>query len=231
MAQCNEHPCTDNSTVVIITDSRGYGLQTELDKIVKREGSNMNFQVFVWRGRGISGAVKKTSKQLIWMAPALILVSAGICDVTHLDKHSRQISLSDDNVEEAVQRYEGLMDIIRHHLTVFLSERPFKVVFCELIGANIAKYNNQDSTHYQQEQLDETVTEINTKIAAFNKENKVPTPWIAKTVQHNKKSGSKVARYQKLCEDGLHYGDELKVKIADILYNYVVKFSSQNDQA
>lgn len=190
--------------IVIITDSRGYGLQAELDGITKREGTNINFQVFVWRGRGIAGAVKETSKQLVWMAPTYIIVTAGICDITYLDRNSRQISMTDTSPEEAIQRYDGLMDTIRHHLSIFLTEKPFKVVFCELIGADIAKYNGQVHTHHQQEQLEETILGINTKIAAFNKGNRVPTPWIAKTVHHNKKSKTKVSRYQKLSEDGLH---------------------------
>lgn len=134
--------------------------------------------------------------------------------------------MADESSEEAVQRYEGQMDIIRHHLSVFLTEKPFKVVFCELIGADIAKYNKQAQPHHQQDQLEETILGINTRIAAFNKENNVPTPWIAKTVHHNKKSKTKVSRYQKLSEDGLHYGEDLKLKIATILHNYVAKFTT-----
>lgn len=218
---------TNKGPVVIITDSRGYGLQAELDRIAKKEGSRLNIQVFIWKGRGITGAVKETSKQLTWIAPNLIIVSAGICVITQLDRNTQQISMMDDNKEEAVLRYEGQMDIIRHHLSIFLTEKPFKLAFCEVIGADIAKYNNQAQPHHQQEQLDETVIEVNTKIAAFNKENQVPMPWIAKTVHHNKKSRTKVARYQKLGPDGLHYSEELKVKIAGMLYDYVAKFYSK----
>lgn len=224
MAQSNVGPSQSGETVVIITDSRGFGFQAELDKIGRREGSNVNIQVFTWRGRGITGSVKETSKQLIWMAPSLIIVSAGICDITHRDRNSRQISIADENIDQAVQRYEGQMDIIRHHLSVFLTEKPYKLVFCELIRADITKYNNQDYVHPHQEQLDETVLRINTRIAAFNKENSVPTPWIAKTVHHNKKSGPKVVRYQKLSEDGLHYSEGLRERIVEILHKYVINF-------
>lgn len=216
--------CTGYGPAVIITDSRGFGLQTELDRINKRKETNLSIQVFVWKGRGITGAVKETTKQLVWIAPSLIIISAGICDITQLDRNTRQISMMDENKEEAVLRYEGQMDIIRHHLSVFLTEKPFKVVFCEVIGADIAKYNCQVQPHQQQEQLNETVLQINAKIAAFNKENRVPTPWIAKSVHHNKKSKTKVARYQKLGPDGLHYGEELKVKIASMLSDYVFKY-------
>lgn len=82
MAQAKEIDSLSGRQIVIITDSRGLGLQSELDRINKIEGTNLNIQVFVWQGRGITGAVKETWKQLIWMAPSLIIVSAGICDIT-----------------------------------------------------------------------------------------------------------------------------------------------------
>lgn len=213
--------------VVIITDSRGYGLQADIDIIIQREGLEVNIQVFVWKGCGIAAAVKKTSKQLIWMAPSLVLIFAGICDVTDLNRETWQISLQDENPDETIMRYEGLMDTVRHHLTIFLTERSFKVVFCELIGADMARYNKMDHAHHQQDQLDATIIGINTKIAAFNKENCMPTPWTAKTVHHNKKSRTKVARYQKLGPDGLHLGDELREKLAGVMVNYVTKYSGQ----
>lgn len=184
---------TSKGSAVIITDSQGFGLQDAIDNIIKREGADINIQVFVWRGRGIASATKETSKQLIWMAPDLIVVAAVICDVTELNRETRQIRLADDAMEDTVLRYEGLMDTIRHHLTVFLTERPYKLTFCELIGADMAKFNKQEQPHHQQTQLDETVLEINTRIVAFNKENGVATPWTARSVHHNKKSNSKVA--------------------------------------
>lgn len=218
---------TSKGPVVIIADSRGFGLQDEIDKIVKREGSDINVQVFVWRGRGIASATKETSKQLIWIAPSIIIIFAGICDVTVLNKETRQISLADEVQEETVLRYEGLMDIIRHHLSIFLTERPYKLIFCELIGADMAKYNKQEQPHPQQPQLDEMVLEINARIVAFNKDNGVATPWTARSVHHNKKSKTKVARYQKLGPDGLHLSEELKEKLADVLFKYVKKAISE----
>lgn len=223
MATGGNGDLTRKGSVVIITDSRGMGLQQEIDRIAKREDADMNIQVFVWRGRGIASATKETSKQLIWIAPSLVIILAGICDVTALDRETRQISLVDEAQEETVLRYEGLMDTIRHHLSVFLTERPYKLVFCELIGADMARYNKQEQPHPQQSQLDEMVLEINARIVGFNKENGVATPWTAKSVHHNKKSKTKVARYQKMGPDGLHFSEELKEKVAEVLYKYVKK--------
>lgn len=64
--------------VVIVTDSRGFGFQDEIDKLIKQDGTEISVQVFVWRRRGIASAVKETSKQLVWIAPSLIVVFEGI---------------------------------------------------------------------------------------------------------------------------------------------------------
>lgn len=140
-------------SVAIITDSRGFGLQDDLDYICKREKLEINIQVFVWKGKGIVEAVKHTTKQLIRMAPRLVIIFAGICDVTQLDRDRWEISMADPNVEETVNRYEGQMDIIRHYLTLNLTEKRWSLAFCDLIGADIAKFNKTDQVHPQQDQM------------------------------------------------------------------------------
>lgn len=207
--------------VVIITDSRGFGLQSIIDRIEKEKQTDYKIQIFVWKGRGITGAVRETSKQMIWLAPRLVIVFAGICDVTMLNRDTRRLTMADSTPEEAISRYVGQMDSIRHHLTIMLTERPFKLAFCELIGADLAAYNRIDYEHPQQKQLEEVILGINAGIVGFNVSNDMPTPWTAREVHHQKKSKTKVSRYQKLAEDGLHLSDELKEKLARTLYMYV----------
>lgn len=139
--------------VAIITASRGYGLQDDLDYICKWEKRNVNIQVFVWKGKGIVEATKQTTQQLIWLAPRLVIIFAGICDVTQLDRDRWEISMTDMNVEETVDRYDGQMDIIRHYLSLNLTERPWSLAFCELIGADISKFNRLNQVHPQQDQM------------------------------------------------------------------------------
>lgn len=208
--------------VALITDSRGFGLQNELDNIERLEKLDLKIQVFVWKGRGITGAIRETSKQLVWLAPSLVMVFAGICDITSLNRTTRKLTMADPSQEEAVMRYDGQMDFIRHHLTIVLTEKPFKLVFCEMIGADLAKYNQDTQIHPQQEDV---VSSINTKIVAFNTSNGMPTPWTSRVVHHQKKSKMKVSRYQKLAPDRLHLSEELKGKLANIIYKYVAKYA------
>lgn len=137
--------------------------------------------------------------------------------------------MADTTLEEAIDRYEGQMDYIRHHLSIVLTEKVHKVVFCEVIGADLAKFNKMDQPHPQQGQMAEVILGVNLKIAAFNESNGMPTPWTAKDVHHNKKSKTKVSRYQKLAEDGLHLSEELKGKLAKTLHKYIGKVKNKDN--
>lgn len=214
--------------VVIITDSRGQGLQEEMDAIERREETDHKIQLFVWKGRGITGAIRESSIQLVWIAPSLIIVYAGICDVTSLNRSTWKISMADLTPDEAISRYEGQMDYIRHHLSIVLTEKPHKIFFCEIVGADLAKFNKSDPPHPSQAQMEEVVLGINSKITAFNESNGMPTPWTAREVHHNKKSKSKVSRYQKLAQDGLHLSEELREKLANTLYKYICKIKQRD---
>lgn len=161
------------------------------------------------------------------MAPNLILVFAGICDVTELNRHTRELSLADPTPEETISRYDGQMDIIHHHLSIVLTEKEYKLAFCEVIGADMGKYNRSEQKHPQQDQLEEIILGLNMKIVAFNTDNQMPTPWTAKDIHHNKKSKTKVSRYHKLGDDGLHLSEDLRMKIANTFYKYVIKLKTE----
>lgn len=204
--------------IVIIADSRGAGLQAEIDSLNK---GKHKISVFVHKGKGIVEAVKLTSKTLVWMAPDHVIVLAGICDVTQIDRTTRVVSLREMNKDLLIDRFKGQMDIIRHHLSIFLTEKKHKLTFCHVIGMDLALYNHQPGEHPHQTLLDEMITDVNHSITAFNEENEVITPWTAKEVHRNKKGGKKSARYQKLAPDGLHLTDEMREKWAALLINVI----------
>lgn len=207
--------------VVIVADSRGKGLQQDLD-LLNSEGS-INIKVLVKKGRGIAELIRDTSKDLIWMAPSQIYVLAGICDITALDRENMTVSLQEDTIETLVGKVEGSMDAARHHLSIMLIEKPYKLIFCPTVGMDMAKYNRIEDRHTQQDLLDEMVVCMNHTIIAFNKTNKVLTPWINKDIHHNKKGGRKTTRYYKLADDGLHLSDEIREKWASTLYDAILK--------
>lgn len=69
-------------SVVIISDSRGAGLQNEIN-LLNEKGYQV--KVLVYKGRGMAQAVREATNKLIWMKPNHVLILAGICDITRKD--------------------------------------------------------------------------------------------------------------------------------------------------
>lgn len=66
---------TRGKNVVVIADLRGQGIQDKLQTI---KNDSYSVKVLVWRGRGVKEAVKESKQQLIWTAPDIIIILAGI---------------------------------------------------------------------------------------------------------------------------------------------------------
>lgn len=158
-------------------------------------------------------AVRECAKLLTWMAPDLVIIAVGICDITQKDRSSKLVTLQEETTNVVVQKIESNMDTIRHHLRVNLMERPYKLVFCHITGMDIGRYNKQPTEHPQQDQVNEIISEVNHAITTFTVGNNVLTPWLAKDIHMNKSkcSGLKACRYHRLNEDGLHLTDDLEV--------------------
>lgn len=168
-------------------------------------------------------AVKESKKQLVWMAPNIIVVLAGICDLTVRDKVTKQVSLSFDTADLAVDMFVGRMDIIHHFLTINLTERAFKLIFSQVVGMDMGVYNGPPYPHQQQQLLDSVIHRLNIEIAAWNKIQNVATPWIANDIHHNRKDGQKIVRYQRLASDSLHLTEELKQRWVTYLHRAILK--------
>lgn len=214
------NPLTTVNRIAIVTDSRGQGLQEELNRVNLK---GYTIKVFVKKGCGIAQAVRETSKSLVWMAPDIIIVLAGICDVTQLNRSQWTVSLQDEDINCTIDGIVGCMDATRHHLSIVLTEKPHRIIFGHIVGMDIAKFNRSEQKHPQQDTLDEMITQVNHHITAFNKENAMLTPWTSQDIHRNKKGGRKTTRYYKLAEDGLHLSNEIREKWAAIIYNVIVK--------
>lgn len=221
MAEARLKPCTDRKCrVIIIADSRGAGLQSEID--ILNDG-NYDIKVIIRKGRGMTQAVIESTNKLMWTRPDQIVVLAGICDITRKDRITKMVSLQDSDADLILGRIDNSLGEIEHHLSLKLTERSYTVTFCPITGMDIAKYNGLVAEHPDQENLDRIIVEVNKAIIARNSMNHVVTPWTASEVHYNKKGGRKKTRYYKLASDGLHLSDTLKEKWARILYNAIVQ--------
>lgn len=208
------------SKVVIITDSRGAGLQQKMDLL---KGKNYSAKVIVWRGKGVTAGVKDSRRNLDWIGPDIIIVLAGICDVTSLDRTTRIATVTTPDIDKMVEDYEYMMETVQHHIKVMTVGPVPKLAFGQLIGMDLAVFNRRKEVDTNQEILDNGILRINAAIAAFNSKNGASTPWLATDVHHNRKNGRKITRYHRLAEDGIHLTDDLKDKWAVALDKAIKK--------
>lgn len=204
--------------VVIITDSRGVGLQNEIELL---NDKYYDIRVLIYKGRGMAQAVREATNKFLWFAPDQVIVLAGICDITQKNRETKLVSLQDSRAEDALHRIKDYMSEIKHHLAVRLTEKPYLLTFCPITGTEMATYNNQEHKHPDQDILDATIESVNQSIIAFNLVNNVATPWTASDVHHNMKGGRKKTRYYILAEDGLHLNDSMREKWVATIYSVV----------
>lgn len=166
----------------------------------------------MYKGKGIIDAVRASKTKLLWWTPRMIIIMNGICDVTWLDRQTRQVGLK-TNKSQAVTEYKESMDIVNHHIKILLDGNPVKVIFAQIVGLDIAKHNQELSPNPEQVELDATINSINVEIDSFNSGNDVISPWLARDIHKNTKAQKK-SRYYKLGEDGVHLTPDLKKKWA-----------------
>lgn len=213
-------PADTKYSVVIISDSRGVGLQNKLELLNDR---HYDIRALVFKGRGMAQATREATNKLIWYAPDQVIILAGICDITRKNRETKLVSMQDKRPEDALYRIKDYMSEIKHHLAVRLTEKQFLLTFCPVTGMEIATYNKQAMKHPDQDTLDATIECVNQAITTINMASKVATPWTASDVHHNLKGGRKKTRYYKLSEDGLHLNDTLRGKWAATIYSVINK--------
>lgn len=205
--------------VLVICDSRGNDLQQYVDLIPT---PSFNIKVVSYSGKGIIDAVRSAKEIIAWRAPSIILILNGLCDVTHLDRGSRMVSLAHNTCPMLVQDYLESMDIASHFIRILLDGTKCQVVFAQIVGMDMAKWNNLPHPHHHQDLLDTAIHAINIEINCFNAGRDAVTPWLARDVHHNNK-GRWRSRYNRLAEDGVHLSDYLKPRWAAEIVSAIIK--------
>lgn len=173
---------------VIITDSRGGGLQDEILRIIP---NHIAVKV-LYPGRGIIQAVKESEKLLNWWQPQQIYIMNGICEITERDRESKLVALRDPLVNTAVASYVQSMDTVSHFLKILLDGHQYQLIFSEIVGMDMATYNGTQYPHVHQATLNAIIHGVNAEVTAWNNARSVVTPWLAKEVHRNKKNGQKI---------------------------------------
>ena len=187
------------------------------------------------KGAGYELAVIKSLNAIKSLRPDLIIIMAGICDLTWRDKITKITSIRYKNSEETVQH---VVDAAKAAHDLLRATNDYKISFATLTGIDLADYNhpprknmtsdeyktytiNQKQPHEDQNTLNKAIIEINRQLTSINQANGVPTAWTAGVV-HNYFRGKYHHYYVKLV-DGCHADDRTKIEWAKRLTKALVR--------
>lgn len=226
-----------NMKTMLITDSRGRGLQPYLDSVIPP--SSPSVRVITHPGAGLELAVLKSLRAVRDYKPQIIIIAAGVCDLTWKNRANKMINLRhrdvDGNVDHVMSSMKAAYDLIR-------AEGTHKVTFATLTGVDLADSNNparrhmnnaqyveynmqHKTTHSAQITLNRAILKINKKIGAFNRANNVNTVWLAGLV-HAYIKGTYHHYYRRLY-DGCHLDDKTKAAWARQIVKSISRITMQ----
>lgn len=200
--------------VLIISDSRGRRLQALL------EGLNPNFavRVLVHPGAGLELVVLKSISTLRDLKPDLVLVFAGVCDLTWKNKQNKKVGLRHSNIQDNVDQ---VMGAVKSSHDLLKTVGTFKISYTTITGVDLTDYNQKSrigmsdseydlyrasiTQHRDQGILNDSIIAINKRIVKFNKNCGTRTTWTAGVV-HAYANKSYHHHYRRL-RDGCHPND------------------------
>ena len=216
------------STVVILADSRGRGLETLLCDFPRH-----SISVLVFPGAGLHRLKEYAVSYFERHQADQLYILAGICDITICDKKTKITTLRSTDSHTTLQNF----DILAKSLLACIEDicPSLKIVLCPIIGIDLLRYNHQQgcspslsgNVHPPQKLLNDVVVEINRLVTSINERNRVVTPWLAREVHHRCK-GRYRHYYQKLA-DGCHLTDDLRVTWSQVLIEAVDKNCGSKD--
>lgn len=177
---------------LIITDSRGLGLQ----RLIEEMGEYRRLRVMVHSGAGYELATLKSIQTIKDMKPDLVIIMVGICDLTWRNRINKITSLRYSNVRDAVAH---VIDAARAAHSLLQEMGNHKISFATVTGIDLTDYNDTSRkymtaeeykihcastkiTHREQNTLNDAVLEINKQLTKLNAANSVPTVWTAGVV-------------------------------------------------
>lgn len=208
----------DSHHTIVIADSRGRGLQEMLcERLVTG-----TVRVMVHCGAGAELAVLKSLSLIREEKPDLVILAAGVCDLTWRHSVTRVTSLRNKDLEGSVTQ---VMTALQDACELLKSVGSFPVSVATVTGIDLTDYNHPGRKRMSQEQYDiyvktekimhseqatlnEAINTINRRITAHNKGTNTPTTWTAGVVHsHFNKS---THHYYRRLTDGCHLTDSTK---------------------
>ena len=217
---------------LIITDSRGTGISHIIAKNIETD----NVTVSVHRGAGLQQAARRALPTFRTLNPEIVIIMAGICNITEKNKRTSEIHLRHRTVTDTVI---AVMDSVRAaHNIIREQDQKCTVSIATIPGLDLSDYNNKrrkymtdeeyrkycktsKTPHPDQETLNEAILEINRRITRYNENNRIPTTWIAGIIHpiYRRKHHHHYARLQ----DGCHGTTKTRIHWAKQITRTIAK--------
>ena len=195
-----------NRKILIIADSRGRNLGDELSNHL-----SFDFKVSYHPGATIEEATLYSLKSLYKEKPELIIIMAGICQITYKNK-KRRYNLRNSPERVIIRRYFESLDTARQTIMYYCQQRELhmpKISIATQTGANLAAQNKLSIKHQDQDKMDNIIHEINRQVVELNTRYDIPTVWTSKyTHRYSSLTKKYKAGYNSL-KDGIHPTEKL----------------------
>lgn len=221
--------------ILILTDSRGYGLQGHIRQ--EAHSSDDTYTVVSRGGATLEYLQAIAEKKVEEEGYELVVIAAGICGFTVRDKVTKTISYPVSRLKENIEALNNIRGKLEPNLLI--ATVPF---------ANLGKYNkthqNNSSgktaeTERQQRQLEEDLKAFNTEIIdgclrAGTEAIKLHEHLIENKIVKKGRGGKKRQKIQKITYnelyDGVHPSEKLKIKHFTYLLKVTKEYLSYRGQ-
>ena len=207
--------------ILIVTDSRGTGLQEEIKNIMQKDRGSaptVKIEVAVLRGANLDNGCDRLEHEIDmnqWFD--LIYVMLGVNNLSKKNSNGR--------IEPIFEDVPTLIEIMLAKFEIFkcqLSTMSNKVVLCQMIGMNISLYNKMPPVYdvYQQV-INESMPILAHTLNLVNADDNTIGPWLTKIV-HYWVNHKQYNAYGKL-SDGVHYSKQTKHVVAKRIVESILK--------
>lgn len=177
---------------IVICDSRG----RHLDMMLDHEDILVSFH----SGATLHFVAMRAIDIIARYSPDIILIMAGINDITVLNRHTRRISLISTSTGVVINH---LISRINQAKSLIAAASPStKIVIGGITGVNLNVYNRCLGVSPLQPVVDNVITAVNSYIHQLNHDSQVPHPRLTSKV-HTWRRGKRKIVYSRL-HDGPH---------------------------
>ena len=198
--------------ILILADSRMLKLGTYLDFILERERLQFDIQIKIVKGGSLEDMKDLGLEILKDEAYHLVIVWAGINDLTDLNKAKRTVSPKFDDIWYMVDTITDKLHDLKSSLMAYTQY----LVIGQITGIDMNDFNKGQTEYVVLQQLiNSGIRDINRVVCSINEENGMIPPWTFSDIHvYDKRENAHVDKYIKYA-DGLHPDNLLPMKWAE----------------